>query len=150
MEQYDNFEKFVTNVIEEADKKSYIRYNKKLTEIYKVPNNVYDMTMSVILKGWPFFLECTTLFELKSAAFATSLIGVTTIPVGVRLIKDLNDFGGIAAIKILYQNKTLFMSIKDMGEKYKNEFKSHINEYKYIDNITDEASDYLLEKVISN
>lgn len=146
MSKYDNFETFVTTVVDEANSKCRSRYGKSLTDIYEVSDSIYSMIMSIIPKGWHVFLALVLLIAMGPIAFAASLIGFSVTPIGIIVLTALAAFGGVTAIKILYRNRILPMAIKDMGEKFKDRFNSHINECGYIDNMIDEASDYLIRK----
>lgn len=146
MSKYNNFETFVTSVIEESDNKCRVRYNCSLTEAYQTPLDVFKMILAIVPIGWPIFLNVIALLALGPVAFALSLTFFTISPVGVLVIAALAVFGGIKAIKLMYQYSILPTAIKDMGEKYKSSFQAHINEKPFIDNLINEASEYLIIK----
>lgn len=146
MNKYDNFESFMAVVIEHADCKCKSRYNKSLTEVYKVSGNVYLMILKIIPKGWSIFLALVVLLALGPLAFTVTLATFSLSPIGIAIIATLAVFGGGDAIKILYQNRILPMAIKETGEFYKEKFNSHINEESYIDDLINKAAEHLIKK----
>lgn len=148
MSKYDNFETFMTNVIETADHRCRRLYGKELTKAYGVSTNVYSMLLIIISKGWLLFLALVALLTLGPIAFAVALIGFTASPFGVVIVVALGVFGGVSAIRILYQNRILPIAIKETGEYFKNEFSSHINEHSYIDLLIETAAEQLLKKAL--
>lgn len=148
MNRYDNFEVFMTNVVEVADRKCQNLHGKKLTEAYGVSTKVYSMLLVVISKGWSLFLALVALLTLGPIAFTTSLVSFTVSPLGLAIVIALATFGGVKAVRVLYRNRILPMAIKETGEYFKNNFKSHINERNYIDNLVEVAAEQLLHKAL--
>ena len=146
MSKYNNFESFVTSVIEESNNKCRTRFNYSLAEAYQAPSSVFQMVLKIVPKGWSFFLALIALLALGPIAFALSLTAFTLSPMGIVVIAALAVFGGIEAIRILYKNRILPMAIKDMGEEYKYRFQTHINDMSYIDNLINEASEFLISR----
>ena len=77
---------------------------------------------------------------LLIAALTAFVIG----GVGAVIVATLAIYGGVKAIKLIYANKTIPQKIYDVGKKYKPRFDAHINEYSYIDNLIDEASNDII------
>lgn len=148
MSKYENFEAFMTNVIETADCKCRELYRKELTEAYGVSASVYSMLLAIISKGWSLFLTLVALLTLRPIAFAVSFIGFTASPFGIVIIATLAVFGGSDGIRVLYQNRILPMAIKETGEYFKDNFNSHINERSYIDRLIETAAEQLLKKAV--
>lgn len=149
MSKYNNFETFMTNVVEAANRKCIDIHGKELTEAYGVSTSIYSMLLVIIPKGWSLFLALIALLALGPLAFAVSLIGFTASPFGIIIVVTLAIFGGVKAIRILYQNRILPMAIKEIGECFKNKFKSHIDEHNYIDRLIEEAANQLLHKALT-
>lgn len=149
MSKYDNFETFITNVVEKADLKCRDLYGKELTQAYGVSTSVYGMLLAIIPKGWSLFLALIALLALGPLAFTTALIGFTVSPIGIVIVVTLAVFGGVKAIRVLYKNRILPMAIKETGEYFKEDFKSHINERNYIDRLIEVAADRLLYKALA-
>lgn len=146
MSKYNNFESFVTSVIEESNNKCRTRFAYSLAEAFQAPSSVFQMILKIVSSGWTFFLALVALLTLGPIAFAISLTAFTLSPMGVVVITALAVFGGIEAIRILYKNRILPMAIKDMGEEYKHRFQTHINDISYIDNLINEASEFLISR----
>lgn len=144
--KYNSFEKFIVAVIDAAEDKCRKYYGNTLTGLFRVPINTLEMIIKIISLSWWAFIALVSLLLLGPLTFALSLLGFASSPIGIIIISLLAMYGGITAIKFLYRNKVLPISVKDTGERFKKEFESHIDDIPYIDSLIDRASDFLLSK----
>lgn len=142
MSQYNDYGEFLQEVVNTAERKS----DTPLYLIYGVNSETIGMIISVLNKGWIPFASMTSMFGLALIAFLAALAAFVITPIGLIVVAALVYWGGGDAIKILYKNRVLPLSIKAIGDKYKGRFESHKNEYSYIDELIDEAADDLLHK----
>ena len=83
---------------------------------------------------------------LGPIAFGAACLTFASTPIGIVAIGVLAVFGGVTALRALYRNKVLPLSVKETGEKYKSEFNNHKGEEIYINSLIDRASDYLVNR----
>lgn len=146
MNKYNRFEDFMASVISEADSKCKKRYNVNLENLYKVSNhNIISSIFMLIDKGWYVFAAVVALLILGPIAFGVSLVTFLLTPIGIIVAATLAG-GGAYALKILYNDRQLPIAIKETGSRYKSDFENHLNEIVHIDNLIDDASDYLINK----
>lgn len=100
--------------------------------------------VSIFKIGWPAFKATCALLILGPIAFIAALTTFVIGGVGAVIVATLAIYGGVKAIKLIYANKTIPQKIYDVGKKYKPRFDAHINEYSYIDNLIDEASNDII------
>ena len=146
MSKYYNFEDFMQSVINEADRKCIRRYSKSLSDAYDVNASIMKMMKVLIEHGWTLFIAIASLLILGPFAFGAACLTFASTPIGIVAIGALAVFGGVSALKTLYKNKVLPLSVKETGEKYKSEFNSHIGQESYIDSLIDRASDDLINR----
>lgn len=143
MSKYNEYGVFLQEVVNTAERKSDI----PLYRIYGVENDTLGMILSVLGVGWIPFAAMTSLFGLVLVAFLAALAVFVITPVGLIVVAALVMWGGQNAIRILYDNKALPIAIKAIGDKYKDRFDSHVDEYAYINKLIDEAADDLIQGV---
>lgn len=146
MSKYNKFEDFMQAVINEADNKCQRRYSKSLTDAYDVNVSIMRMISILISNGWGIFLAVVALLVLGPFAFGFALTTFIVTPIGIIVVGALAVVGGVTALRTLYRNRILPIAIKETGQRYKELFNNHINEYSYIDSLLEQASDYLLSK----
>lgn len=134
------------SVINEADHKCIRRYSKSLSDAYDVNASIMKMMKALIEHGWTLFIAIASLLILGPFAFGAACLTFASTPIGIVAIGALAVFGGVTALKTLYKNKVLPLSVKETGEKYKSEFNSHIGQESYIDSLIDRASDDLINR----
>lgn len=147
MSKYTNFDSFMQAVINEADVKCHIKYGKSLSEAYNVDTSITRM-ISIVIKngGWWFFIALVGLLGLGPLAFGAATLAFVSTPVGIVVVGALAIFGGVEAIKTLYQNRILPIAVKEIGEKYKKDFELNVNNPSTIDELINNASSNLLSK----
>lgn len=146
MSKYDKFEDFMQAVINEADNKCQRRYSKSLADAYDVNVSIMRMISILLSNGWGIFLTVVALLILGPFAFGVTLTTFIVTPVGIVVVGALAVVGGITALRTLYRNRVLPIAIKETGQRYREQFNNHINEYSYIDTLLEQASDCLLSK----
>ena len=148
MSKYCNFEKFMQSVIECADYKSQRRLGKRLYELYGVTEKSYDITKLILNSGWTKFKVVATMLSLDPVAFATALVAFMTNPIGIGLKVVLAIYGGIKAIRYLYDNRSLTIAIKKTGDSYKSSFDNNRENIIFIDQLIDDASENLVQHTL--
>ena len=146
MSKYYNFEDFMQSVINEADQKCIRRYSKSLSDAYDVNASIIKMIKALIEHGWTLFIAIASLLILGPIAFGAACLTFASTPIGIVAIGVLAVFGGVSALRALYRNKVLPLSVKETGEKYKSEFNNHKGEEIFINSLIDRASDYLVNR----
>lgn len=144
MGKYNSFEDFMQEVIKIADYKSQSTYGKSLYEAYGVAEKVIAICLVIINTGWGKFIAVATLLALGPFAFGVAFLAFVGNPIGLVIGIALAAYGGIKALKFLYENRKLPLAIKNTGESYKSLFESHKGDISYIDQLISDASDYLL------
>lgn len=146
MSKYNKFEDFMQAVINEADRKCKCRYSKSLTDAYDVNALILKMINILISNGWKIFLAVVALLLLGPFGFSIAMATFASTPVGMVAIGALAVVGGITAIRTLYRNRILPIAVKETGQKFRDRFYDHINEYSYIDSLLEQAAECLLSK----
>lgn len=146
MSKYNKFEDFMQSVVNEADRKCRSRYGKSLADAYDVSAVITKMVQALIEHGWWVFIGVVALLALGPFAFGAASLAFISTPVGIATVGALAVFGGVSAIKTLYKNRILPLSVKETGEYFKSDFNSHLNQVSYIDSLVQKASDMLLKK----
>ncbi len=131
-------------VTDSADYKSRSRYGKRLYESYGVAAKVLTITMTLLDSGWGKFVAVATLLALGPWAFGAAFLAFVGNPVGIAIGVALAAYGGVKVVKYLYENKKLPLAIKNTGESFKSRFEAHKGETYYIDQLINDAAEYLL------
>lgn len=129
-------------VVNTAERKS----ETPLYSLYGVENATIGMIIAVLEHGWIPFASMTSLFGLLGPDFIATFAAFVITPIGGNVLAALVGWGGREAILILYNNRVLPIAVKTIGNKYKDQFDSHIDEQQYIDNIINEAADELIRR----
>lgn len=135
-------------VIECADYKSQKRLGKRIYELYGVTEKSYDITMLIINSGWTKFIVVATMLSLDPIAFATAFVAFMANPIVIGLKVVLAIYGGIKAIKYLYDNRSFAIAIKKIGESYKSSFDNNKENIILIDQLIDNASEHLVQNTL--
>ena len=146
MSKYNNFENFMSAVINEADNISRNRRGYPLYEAYDAPERVIVIVSKIIDNGWTKFVAVVALLALGPFAFGAAFLAFIGNPIGIALGIALAAYGGVKAIKYLYENRKLPLAIKEVGDRYKSRFEAHRNETSYLDRLIDEAATDLFLK----
>lgn len=146
MSKYNKFEDFMQAVINDADSTCRSRYGKSLADAYDVNTSIVKMVKTVIENGWWVFMALVAILVLGPFAFGASLLAFVATPPGIIIVGALTIFGGVGAIRLLYKNRILPIAVKETGERYKDDFNRHINDYSYIDSLIKTASNTLVNK----
>lgn len=146
MSKYNKFEDFMQAVINDADSVCRSRYGKSLADAYDVNTSIVKMVKTIIENGWWVFVALVAILVLGPFAFGASLLAFVATPPGIIIVGALTIFGGVGAIRLLYKNRILPIAVKETGERYKEDFNRHINDYSYIDNLIKTASNTLVSK----
>lgn len=147
MSKYNDYGEFMVAVLNEADNKCYRKSLGGLANVFYLsgPNeNLIPIMVSIFKIGWPAFKATCALLILGPIAFIAALTTFVIGGVGAAIVAALAIYGGVKAIKLLYANKTTPLRIYEVGKKYKPRFDAHVNEYSYIDNLIDEASNDII------
>lgn len=147
MSKYDNYGEFMIVVLNEADNKCYHNSLGSLAKFFCLSGSneiLIPIMVSIFRVGWPAFKAVCALLILGPFAFVVALATFVLGGIGAVIVAALAVYGGVKAIRLLYANKTTPLKIYEVGKKYKPRFDAHINEYSYIDNLIDEASDELI------
>jgi hypothetical protein len=97
---------------------------------------------------WTKFKVVATMLSLDPVAFATALVAFMTNPIGIGLKVVLAIYGGIKAIKYLYDNRSFAIAIKKIGESYKSSFDNNKENIILIDQLIDNASEHLVQNTL--
>ena len=148
MSKYDNFGTFMIAVLEKANQKSMRKHMIPLVELLGVPHSVkdfYPILRKIIELGWPAFVAVCAILILGPIAFLGALTAFIAGGIGAVVVAALAIYGGIQALRLLYQYKATPLRILEVGRNYKDRFDSHIGNYDYIDNLIENASDDLVK-----
>ena len=133
-------------VINEADSKCQRLYHFSLAHAYEADTAIISMICTIINNGWYLLVALASILVLGPIAFTCAVGAFMVSPVGAIIGGLMAVIGGLTAIRILYRNRSLPLAIKSIGDEYGDEFKSHVNHCRYIDNLIDQASDELLRR----
>lgn len=149
MSKYNDFGDFMVAVVDEAERKCWLHYKHGLMGIFHFgssASSVIPIVSCILSVGWTAFLAVCALLVLGAFAFISALIPFAASGVGTLVIAALLAFGGIKALRLLYTYRIAPLAIKVVGIRYKPLFDAHINEYSYIDDLIDRASDELINR----
>lgn len=148
MSKYDNYGEFMVAVINEANYKCNHNSFGSLANFFGLSSSngiLIPIMISIFRVGWPAFKAICALLILGPFAFVAALTTFVLGGIGTVIVAALAIYGGVKAIRLLYTNRTTPLKIYEVGKKYKPRFDAHINEYSYIDNLIEEASDDLID-----
>ena len=140
--KYTEYNEFVIAVIKKAAGKCQYEAIQKL---FRYVSNLLDIIYAILGVGWVAFLAVCALLVLAPIAFAIALVAFVGAGIGLVIVGVLAIWGGAAAIKVLYKYKFVPLSIKEIGEKYKDDFDAHKGDITYIDKLIEKAADELID-----
>ncbi len=124
MNSEKSFGEFMAEVVNRADKISYERCGRPLSDKYEAPSTILKMIGAVAITGWTSFSALSGLLASASYfAFAAALAVFIISPIGLIVVGALVYWGGKESLKLLYSNRTLVEDVKAIGDKYENRFK---------------------------
>lgn len=119
-----DFGEFMTVVVNRADKISFEKSGRPLSDKYEAPSTILKMIGAVANTGWPSFSELSKLLSSASYfAFAAALAIFIVSPIGLIVVGALVYWGGKESLKLLYNNRTLVEDVKTIGDRYEVRFK---------------------------
>lgn len=147
MSKYNDYGQFMSAVIKEADEKSKQTNQAGLTGWFKLTGaaaNIISIMLQILSVSWVAFLGVGALMVLAPIPFLASLAVFAISPVGLLVIAALISFGGVDAIKHMYERKEIVVAILDIGKKYKPEFDKLNGNVESIDALIDKAANEIL------
>lgn len=147
MSKYNDYGQFMIATLAEAERKCFDRKYGSLVKVLGL-SGVNEKIIPIMIKildiGWPAFIAVCALLVLGPIAFIAALAVFIIGGIGAVIVAALVIYGGVKAIELLYANKTTPLRIYEIGIRYKPRFDAHINEYAYIDDLIDEASEDII------
>ncbi len=114
----------MAEVVNRADRLSYERCGRPLSDKYEAPSTILKMIGAVANTGWASFSALSRLLAGTSYfAFAAALGMFIISPIGLIVVSALVYWGGKGSLKLLYNNRTLVEAVKAVGDKYEDRFK---------------------------
>lgn len=138
-----NFGEFMTEVVNRADKISFEKSGRPLSDKYEAPSTILKMIGAVSNTGWtPFSALYGLLGNASYFAFAAALAVFIISPIGLIVVGALVYWGGKESLKLLYNNRALVEDVKAIGDKYENRFNECTTEVDQ-DKLINEAAEEL-------
>lgn len=145
MENKPSFGEFMTEVVNRADKISFEKSGRPLSDKYEAPSTILKMIGAVTNAGWGAFNALSGLMSNVSYfAFAAALAVFVISPIGLIVVGALVYWGGKESLKLLYHNKGVVDAVKQIGDRYEVPYQSCINEAEY-DELADKAAKELYD-----
>ena len=142
--RYDSFSVFMAEVVKNS--KNGINY-KVATVVTHAILEVLNYTGKILdTLSWGDFLGLCGFLALGKIAFAAVIITIVCSPIGVALATICYE-GASTALWCLYKNRELPFAIKEIGNKYKDKYKTAKSHYE-IDNLLYQASNDLCKKLL--
>lgn len=117
------FEEFMTEVVNRADKISFEKSGRSLTDKYEAPSTILKMIGAVCNKGWNNFTELArTILKDSYFEFYGALAPFLFGGIGGIIASSLAYWGGQSSIKLFYNNKKVVEDVKTIGDKYESRF----------------------------
>lgn len=117
------FGEFMTEVVNRADKISFEKSGRSLSDKYEAPSTILKMIGAVCNKGWSNFTELAhTVLKDSYFEFAGALAPFLFGSVGGIIAGSLAYWGGQSSIKLFYNNKKIVEDVKTIGDKYEKRF----------------------------
>lgn len=143
MENNRSFGEFMTEVVNRADKISFEKSGRPLSDKYEAPSTILKMIGAVSNTGWtPFSALSGLLGNASYFAFAAALAVFIISPIGLIVVGALVYWGGKESLKLLYNNRALVEDVKAIGDKYENRFNECTTEVDQ-DKLINEAAEEL-------
>lgn len=131
MNKYDNFELFMLAVLDAANEECKKGSGKTLSERWNLPESTYQVIVKLIKTDWRRFSLLAVLDSVETSILPAELKSICS--------KD--------EIRILYTNNALPILIYQVGDRVKEDFKSHINEVPLIDSLIIKTAKYIIDKI---
>lgn len=143
MKSEQTFGEFMTEVVNRADKISFEKCGRPLSDKYEAPSTILKMIGAVSNTGWTSFSALANLLVNASYfAFAAALAVFVISPVGLIVVGALVYWGGKDSLKLLYSYRSLVEDVKSIGDKYETLFKECSTDEE-LDNLTNLAAEEL-------
>lgn len=124
MENNQSFGEFMTEVVNRADKISFEKSGRPLSDKYEAPSTILKMIGAISNKGWSNFTELAhTVLKDSYFEFAGALALFLFGGIGGIVASSLAYWGGQSSIKLFYNNKKIVEDVKNIGDKYERRFK---------------------------
>lgn len=116
----------MTDVMDRADKLSFEKSGRPLSDKYEAPTTILKMIGSITDTGWESFISLYSQLISRGSyfLFAGALGSWITSALGLLVSSSLMYWGGQESIKLLYSNKGIVEAVKRIGERYKSHFDS--------------------------
>lgn len=138
----DNFGEFMTEVVNRADKISFERSGRPISDKYEAPSTILKMIGAVSNTGWePFSAMSALLSNASYFAFAAALAVFVISPIGLVVVGALVYWGGKDSLKLLYSNRPMIDAIKKLGDRYEPRFNQCSTDEEYDRLATEAAND---------
>lgn len=124
MDNNQSFGKFMTDVMNRADKLSFEKRGHPLSDKYEAPTPILKMIGSITDTGWESFISMYSQLISRGSyfLFAGALGPWITSALGVLVSSSLMYWGGQESIKLLYSNKGIVEAVKRIGDRYRSYF----------------------------
>lgn len=143
MKNKRSFGEFMTEVVNRADKISFEKSGRPLSDKYEAPSTILKMIGAVSNTGWASFSALSGLLSKASYfAFAAALAVFIISPIGLIVVGALIYWGGKESLKLLYNNRSLVENVKTIGDKYESRFNKCSTDEEQ-DNLINEAAEEL-------
>lgn len=117
------FGEFMTEVVNRADKISFEKSGRPLSDKYEAPSTILKMIGAISNKGWNNFTELAhTVLKDSYFEFAGALAPFLFGGIGGIIASSLAYWGGQSSIKLFYNNKKIVEDVKAIGDRYENRF----------------------------
>lgn len=147
MSKYNDYGQFMSAVLKDADEKCKQTNQEGLTGWFKltgVAANIISIMLHILSVSWAAFVSVGALMALAPIPFIAALSVFVVSPIGLLVIAALISFGGVDAIKHMYERKEIVVAILDIGKKYKPEFDKLNGNVESIDALIDKAANEIL------
>lgn len=138
----DDFGEFMTEVVNRADKISFEKSGRPISDKYEAPSTILKMIGAVSNTGWGSFSAMSALLSNASYfAFAAALAVFVISPIGLVVVGALVYWGGKDSLKLLYSNRSMIDAIKKIGDRYEPRFNQCSTDEEYDRLATEAAND---------
>lgn len=109
-----------------------------------VAANIISIMLHILSVSWAAFVSVGALMALAPIPLIAALSVFVASPIGLLVIAALLQFGGIDAIKHMYERRDIVVAILEIGKKYKSKFEQLNGNTEAIDALVDKASNEIL------
>lgn len=139
MDRYDSFEMFMIDVTKKANELG-------VNDLY---DNSYDRLIDycnmIIKYGWWLFLAVCALLVLGPIMFGITLGSFLLTPPGL-IVGGVLGLAAATILRALYQNKSLPLAIKAVGDEYEKKYKDACGNHSTIDILYKQAVSSLMHR----